>query len=204
MSAFDFEKQLTFYSQYHVNKFNVFVHIVCIPAIVWSALVLLSSSGPLLDIPTGPLLVQAGLIPTASLALTLLYVAYYILLEPVAGLLYAPILLAMCGHATLFRFSHPDSLSWALYVQLFSWTAQILSHRFAEGRSPAFLDSVVQAFLLAPLFSFIEILFMLGYRPALQKRLRNDVGLAVSHFRMARAEEKRMAKAKKEQKSKAQ
>ncbi|RKP13752.1 hypothetical protein BJ684DRAFT_4544, partial [Piptocephalis cylindrospora] len=180
---FDFEKQLSFYGQYHANKFNVLVHVLCVPAIVWSALVLLSTTGPVLDVSVGPILTQVGLVPTAALLSTLFYVGYYILLEPVAGLLYAPILLGMCGHATLFQSSHPNYLSCALYVQLFSWTAQILAHRFAEGRSPAFLDNISQAFFLAPLFVFIEILFMLGYRPALQKRLRNEVGVAITKFR---------------------
>ena len=56
-------------------------------------------------------------------------------------------------------------------TQIGSWVPQILAHKFFEGRSPALLDNLAQAFLLAPFFVFYEVLFKFGYRPALAKEI---------------------------------
>jgi uncharacterized membrane protein YGL010W len=56
-----------------------------------------------------------------------------------------------------------------LLGQIGSWTPQILAHKYIEGRAPALFDNLAQAFLLAPFFVFLEVLFKLGYRPALHK-----------------------------------
>lgn len=63
---------------------------------------------------------------------------------------------------------------------------QSLSHIFIERRAPAITDSVLQAVLLAPLFVFMEFLFVLGYRPALQKRIHEKVKAAISTWRLRR------------------
>jgi len=39
------------------------------------------------------------------------------------------------------------------------------------------------AFLLAPLFVWLEVLFAAGYRPALQKRVKAKVTAAIANFR---------------------
>jgi uncharacterized membrane protein YGL010W len=43
------------------------------------------------------------------------------------------------------------------------------------GRAPALLDNVFQAFLQAPFFVWLEVLFKLGYRKDLQKSLDKEV-----------------------------
>ncbi|KAI9769707.1 MAG: hypothetical protein M1840_003944 [Geoglossum simile] len=48
---------------------------------------------------------------------------------------------------------------------------QFIGHSVFERRAPALLDNLVQAVFLAPLFVWLEILFYLGYRPELKKRL---------------------------------
>jgi uncharacterized membrane protein YGL010W len=57
---------------------------------------------------------------------------------------------------------------------------QFLSHLVLEKRSPALVDNVGQAVLLAPLFVFMEFLFLMGYRPALQKRVHEKIKVAMS------------------------
>lgn len=42
----------------------------------------------------------------------------------------------------------------------------------------------MQAFLLAPLFVFMELLFILGYRPALQKRIHEKVKSAINTWKL--------------------
>lgn len=71
-----------------------------------------------------------------------------------------------------------------LAIQIIGWGVQVLSHAFIERRAPAILDNTLQALLLAPLFVFMELLFVLGYRPALQKRIHEKVKAAISTWKL--------------------
>jgi uncharacterized membrane protein YGL010W len=46
-------------------------------------------------------------------------------------------------------------------VQVGCWLAQFLGHGLLEGRSPALLDNLLQAFFMAPVFVLLEV----GTRP---------------------------------------
>lgn len=83
-------------------------------------------------------------------------------------------------------FAIKTNFSWKipLAIQALGWVSQILSHMFIEKRSPAFVDNLTQAFLLAPLFVFMEFLFVLGYRPALQKRIHEKIKAAISTYKL--------------------
>lgn len=48
-------------------------------------------------------------------------------------------------------------------------------HAIFEGRKPALLDSFFQSLVLAPFFVFNEILFWMGFRADLKKRLEKEV-----------------------------
>ena len=48
-----------------------------------------------------------------------------------------------------------------------------------EKRKPALLDSLVQAFALAPLFVHMEVMFWCGYRPNLQISVNQVLAPAV-------------------------
>jgi 2-hydroxy fatty acid dioxygenase len=80
----------------------------------------------------------------------------------------------------------------ALALFIGSWIAQFVGHGKFEGRKPALLDNIFQAFFLAPLFVWLEILFMLGYRPDLQQRVEKLVAADIAKFR---EEQKKEAKA---------
>lgn len=54
-----------------------------------------------------------------------------------------------------------------------AWIAQFIGHGKFEGRAPALLDSLFQSLVLAVFFVFMEVLFMIGYKPQLHKRLQN-------------------------------
>ena len=65
-------------------------------------------------------------------------------------------------------------------VHVFCWYAQIHpGHGIYEGRKPALLDSVLQAFLDAPLFVWYEVAFACGYDPALKQEL--DAAVVARH-----------------------
>ena len=56
-------------------------------------------------------------------------------------------------------------------------------HTVLEKRKPALLDSLVQAFALAPLFVWFEVLFWLGYRPKLHSQLQQRVRASIAAWR---------------------
>ena len=85
-------------------------------------------------------------------------------------------------------FAHKTSHAFMIsaIIQGISWAAQFFGHYFFERRAPALLDNLFQAFLLAPLFIFMELLFVLGYRPALLKRIRDKTKIAITTYKMGK------------------
>lgn len=78
---------------------------------------------------------------------------------------------------------------WAIVLHVGSWIAQFVGHGKFEGRAPALLDNLFQAFFLAPLFVWLEMLFSLGYRPELQKRVDEGVQQDIKKFRESKQQE---------------
>ncbi|CAB4397035.1 DUF962-domain-containing protein [Rhizophagus irregularis] len=191
MGLLNLEEQLVFYAQYHRHKVNVLIHIVCVPLIFWSALVWAANTGPLLSYEEDSLWRLTPFVPNLSLFSVLFYISYYILLEPVAGALYAPILLYMAYNATNFATDYSDHNTLAGIVQVSSWIMQFIGHGFAEKRSPALKDNLSQAILLAPLFIWLEILFSIGYRSGLQKRVDKSVQLAIDEWKREKESKKK-------------
>uniref|UniRef100_A0A1D1Y465 Putative endoplasmic reticulum membrane protein C16E8.02 n=1 Tax=Anthurium amnicola TaxID=1678845 RepID=A0A1D1Y465_9ARAE len=202
MSLLNLEQQLTFYAQYHRSKVNIIVHIVCVPIIFWSTLVWSANTGPLLPYEEDSLWRFTPFVPNLSLFTVTFYICYYILLEPVAGALYAPVLLYMAYNATNFAENYPNHNVLAVAVHVFSWIVQFIGHGFAEKRSPALKDNLIQALLLAPLFVWLEVLFSLGYRSELQGRVEKSVQLAVEEHERKRKEIKGEKELKKKQEQK--
>lgn len=117
-----------------------------------------------------------------------IYTSFYILLEPVAGAMLAPILVGSTAASNYLTSTYgAPAYHWAIAVHLFSWIAQFVGHGVFEGRAPALLDNLVQAILLAPFFVWMEILFMLGYRPELKSRIDKAIQKQVSDFKASKA-----------------
>ena len=156
--------QLAFYGTYHHHPINQLIHFVFVPTILWSILVFLHQLHPL-----------------TSLLIVLIYSIFYVYLDPIAGGLWALLVATpLAWSASLFAaqphivvLGTPCSTSFiALVIHVFSWYMQIHpGHAVFEKRKPALMDSLIQAFALAPLFVFYELLFLLGYRPKLRKDL---------------------------------
>ncbi|KAG2445739.1 hypothetical protein HXX76_000345 [Chlamydomonas incerta] len=189
-------EQLAFYGAYHNHPINQLIHFVFVPAILWSILVWLSYIGPLgalLGAAGGEPLARLGLgglaarLPAAAAAalqptspaflVAALYGGFYIALDVVAGASwFLCVGLPLAWSAVWFAGAVPNAWQWALGVHVFSWYMQIHpGHAVCEKRKPALLDSLVQAFALAPLFVWYELLFLLGYRPALRRELQARV-----------------------------
>ena len=76
--------------------------------------------------------------------------------------------------------SYGFAAAYAGVIHIFCWYMQLHpGHGVFEGRKPALLDSVLQAFLDAPLFVWYEVAFACGYDPALKQQL--DAAVANRH-----------------------
>ncbi|KAH9482429.1 2-hydroxy-palmitic acid dioxygenase mpo1 [Psilocybe cubensis] len=186
------EKQLAFYGAYHSNKINVLIHVVCVPLIVWSFQALVAPLPVPSFFPAYHHVVNNYMVFDVNYATVMgvVYLAYYFMLEPIAALLYTPMMTVTVLTATAFS-QRPGFTSQAIAVHAFSWIAQFAGHGFAEGRAPALLDNLLGAVVLAPFFVHLEVLFHLGYRPTMQKRINNAIGVEITKIRKADGEKRR-------------
>ncbi|KAF9468884.1 hypothetical protein BDZ94DRAFT_1244830 [Collybia nuda] len=191
---FDVNSQLAFYGAYHSNKINVLVHMIFVPLILWTSQVLLSqfpvpSVVPALHYEINDYLAFDLNIPAI---LAGLYIVYYFILEPVAALFYTPQMILSLLTATAYS-KGSGNVSNAGILHALSWIAQFLGHGLAEKRAPALVDNLLGAVVLAPFFVHLEILFGLGYRPEMHKRINNEIGKEIARIRKAQGDEKRAA-----------
>ena len=129
-------------------------------------------------------LIIPNLPPNLGTIVTLIYVTLYILMEPVAGGILAPILLGGTAYSDYLTTTYGATANyWALGVFTSSWVAQFIGHGVFERRAPAILDNLVQSLVLAPFFVWMEVLFFIGYRPELKSRVDSAVEKEVDRYR---------------------
>ncbi|CAI6282077.1 unnamed protein product [Periconia digitata] len=178
--SLNLEKQMRFYGAYHHNTVNVGIHIVCVPAILVTFITLFTNT-PSVPLPTWLSVPHLPL--NVGTFGAVLYSTLYILMEPVAGTILLPILLGSAAYGNYLTSTYGATANyWAGGINVISWIAQFVGHGIFEGRAPALLDNLVQALFLAPFFVWFEILFSLGYRPDLKKRLEKAVAEDVQKF----------------------
>ncbi|RPA94003.1 DUF962-domain-containing protein [Choiromyces venosus 120613-1] len=188
MGALDLEEQLIFYGSYHHTKGNILIHLLGVPSIMATTFLFASNTPPLLPLPS-----QIPYFPT-NLAFfgALFYAGLYILMEPIAGLLLAPLILTMTALVTHLTATDPVTANTiAGYVFVLAWIAQFVGHGVYEKRAPALFDNLVQALILAPFFVWFEVLFWCGYRPELKVRVEEGVTKQLEVFRRKEGEGKK-------------
>ncbi|CAI7590763.1 unnamed protein product [Penicillium bialowiezense] len=185
--ALNLEKQLLFYGAYHNNPVNIAIHITCVPILLFTGIVLACNCPPLFPVPSA--IEVANLPANAGTIGAIIYATFYILLEPMAGGLLAPALIAAAYYGNYFLHTHGHIVNyWAGGIHIVSWLAQFVGHGAFEKRAPALLDNLVQALLLAPLFVWMEVLFFFGYRPELKERFDKGVEVEIAKFRKQQKE----------------
>ncbi|KAJ1910150.1 hypothetical protein IWQ60_010805 [Tieghemiomyces parasiticus] len=194
MGIFNLKEQFAFYGSYHHDHRNMWVHIVFVPAILWSFWVMASLLGPLPGVSMDGCLAQSlrhlGFEPHLPFFMLLLYFLYYLVLDFVAATLYLPFLLTFYYTSTSLAATHPHALAIGAGVHIVSWMAQFYSHAVWEKRAPALTDNLSQALLMAPFFVFIEVLFMLGYRPRFQAEVEALIESRLQEFQATRSPNK--------------
>jgi len=148
--------QLAFYGAYHHHKGNRAIHLVFVPTLVWTAAVMVATA-----------------VPGAELWLVASYALLYLVMDVLAGVSWTVCIGLPCIWATnRLREATPHACMLALGLHVLSWVIQVaVGHAMFEKRKPALLDSFVQSFALAPLFVWMEVLFLLGYKPELEKEV---------------------------------
>jgi len=183
--------QLCFYGAYHSKKWNQIIHIIFVPMILWASFVWGSATGPLVALPKLsflPAFVADNLTANFSFFAMLYYVSYYIYLGdyPVA-VPYSAFIVGLFLHAMSYARAHGAAAHWhALAAQALGWYVQVaIGHNVIEKRKPALLDSLFDAIVMAPLFTFYEVIFALGFRSEFKKRLDTRVGLKIVELNKA-------------------
>ena len=157
------------------------------PLILWTSFLLATNTPALTPVPAKYGI--PNLPPNLGTLATYAYCGLYILLEPVAGGALSALLLVGTAYANhLTNIYSPSVNYWAAAVNVICWIAQFIGHGRFEGRAPALLDNLYQAFLLAPLFVWLELWFRLGYRPELKSRLDKMVMEDIAIFRQSRGD----------------
>ncbi|KAI8987676.1 hypothetical protein BDF20DRAFT_282099 [Mycotypha africana] len=180
---FCLKKQLIIYGAHHNNKINVAIHMIFVPTILWTALVLVSNTGPLINVDGTVFSSLKPFGPNLAFFTIVFYSIYYAILDPIAASLASPILLLMSYTATKFLQTTPNANRIALYIHIASWIFQFIGHGVAEKRRPKVFDNLVQALVSAPYFVFFEVLFFFGYRPELYKEITVEIQKDIAEFR---------------------
>jgi len=180
------EEALAFYGLYHRYGWNQVIHFVGVPGIIWSLLIFTVQ----VPIPFSSYLLTSSF--TYGSFIAICYSFCYILIDPLGGLLYSPVLYGM--YVSTKRMVHNDqqryfkthksnnnnetAIPWygttkpiqlAITVNVLCWYLQIhIGHTLIEGAKPAILESVGGAISVAPLFAFYEGLWMVGVNTQLQ------------------------------------
>lgn len=153
-----------------VNPTNIKIHMVCIPQILFSALIMVSYVS------------FSDLSPYCNLCWTgiAIYEIYYLILDLEAGLIALPFLLGMGLLSNYIHAHFQDCTSTilvgAIIVHLANWAAQFYGHFHFEGNAPAVFDNLVQPLVLAPYFVIFEWMFIFKHRLPLKKKILRKVG----------------------------
>lgn len=186
--ALDINEHLIFYRKYHFNHTNVAIHLFCIPLILLSAISFLSTKAILSD--AYPYITIGSIVAWS-------YGLFYIALDWQLGI---PSFIFLTSYAHIVRkvylhlnentvISQTKFVQLAVSVHIVCWLAQFYGHAVHEKRSPALVDNLLQALVLAPFFVVFEVAFWLGYRLDMKKNMDNKAGKFV--MEMNRAEKQK-------------
>lgn len=154
------------YASYHRDRRNILTHVVGIPMIVLSLMVLLArpTLATVAGVPINP-----GMVIAALLAL------YYLKLDLRMGAVMAAVFaLGLDVALQTAPLATGAWLAWGLGLFLGGWGIQFLGHYF-EGRKPAFVDDII-GLIIGPLFVLAEVAFLLGLRKDVEAAIEQKAG----------------------------
>jgi uncharacterized membrane protein YGL010W len=160
-----FTEQACNYAAYHQKAMTRYTHIIGIPLIMLSLMILL---GFVRVVIIGVLDINIAIIATAALLI------YYFSLQWRLALALTPILMALLWIAEFFTYEGPTEFAlWSFLVLfLLGVGLQLIGH-FIEENRPAFIDHFSQI-LIAPLVIIADVFFILGRMPELEAAISHE------------------------------
>jgi uncharacterized membrane protein YGL010W len=141
------------YSNDHRNESNQAIHVVCVPAIVWSV------TAALWAIPVPPALAQPG--AWAVVAMFIAWAWYWRLSRPLAmGLFLCFLVCVLLNLWIATRFGIDRLLITGVVVFVIAWVGQFIGHIY-EGHRPSFLTDLV-FLLVGPMWTLRKLYQRLG------------------------------------------
>jgi uncharacterized membrane protein YGL010W len=156
-----FQRQLASYASVHRDWRNKGTHFVGIPLIVFSLLLILALWQ-----------FRLGRDTSAAMVVAIVAVLGWMALDLGVGAVMALVMLPTWYAAEALAGVLGPGSTWTAFLVLFvvGWALQFLGHHY-EGRRPALLDNLFQAFI-APMFLVAETMVVLGQRPDLANVMR--------------------------------
>ena len=163
----DLPSNLASYGAYHQNFYNQLIHLIFVPSLVLAHFIFAAYLHRLIPL-------------VWAIALAVFYISLDQLIGTAAGIFYIILGVYAGNLVSSERKTGSDSkaktankIAFKLSMTLFilGWFMQIVpGHAYFEGVKPKLLDSLSQAFVLAPLFVFYEVFWMINpsYRPELK------------------------------------
>ncbi len=163
-----FAKEMAFYSAYHQEKRNVWIHVLGVPTISFTLFLVLSRF---------QLFEVAGVGISASLLFVVGVLLYYFSLDFIFALTTSVLFGALFVLAEYLTKTMTPEIAWSLFGigQVVGWGAQFYGHFVFEKSRPALFDNLFQALVSAPLFVVADVYFELGYRTDLKLAIENEL-----------------------------
>jgi len=160
-----FIEQAQIYALYHQKKATLYTHLIGVPLIVFSLMVLLGFV---------QMIVPGVIATTLASIVTLVLFIYYLRLNWRLALLIAPVLVFMLWISSLISYAGPTRFAlWTFAITfVIGWALQLIGH-LIEGKRPALVDNLWQA-LIAPLFLVAELSFMAGRMSDLKQQMHPE------------------------------
>ena len=148
-----FRRQLQSYASVHRDPRNKATHFLGIPVIVFSLLLILSLWR-----------INLGREVTMAMVVSVIAVLGWMALDMGIGLVMALLMLVAWYASEALMVVLGPSSTWVAFFVLFvgGWALQFLGHHF-EGKRPALLDNIFQAFV-GPMFLVAEAMVVMGLR----------------------------------------
>jgi len=136
-------KELTKYAVHHKNKTNILIHTYTIPLIISTTSVFLSY-------------IPLPLFQNLSVLLFMIYCGYYHYLDEKLSMeLNMYMFGLMClGYLSTFLNNY---ITYNFLIFASCWAGQIAGHKYWEKNQPVFMQSLVDSFTIAPVFSYIHL-----------------------------------------------
>jgi uncharacterized membrane protein YGL010W len=147
IKTYNLTESYDFYKQYHQNDTNIIIHIFCIPLIAWSLSVFLSKL---------VLFKIFNINIKANFFMLSLYHLFYSNYDEKYFIPMGIYLFLIYITSEMFIKLTKNYYYYAFIIHLFSWILQFIGHGFFEGNRPALTDSLGQALIAAPLFSYLD------------------------------------------------